>query len=142
MRNAEKHRAAQRAWYEANRAKCLDKARAWKDANREKVNARSREIRAENKPKQAAQVRARKYGLSVDAQRAMLDAQGHACAVCRGAFRGPRDTHLDHDHETREVRGFLCGACNTAIGLMKDSPSRLRAAAAYIDRRQPKLRLA
>lgn len=39
---------------------------------------------------------------------------------------------IDHCHKTGQVRGLLCTNCNTAIGLMKDSPERLEAAASYI----------
>lgn len=27
---------------------------------------------------------------------------------------------LDHDHETGEVRGFICNSCNVAEGMLKD----------------------
>lgn len=28
--------------------------------------------------------------------------------------------HVDHNHETGEIRGILCNGCNTAIGLIHE----------------------
>jgi hypothetical protein len=69
---------------------------------------------------------------------ALLESQGGRCAICRTDEPGGKhNTHfmVDHDHETGEVRGFLCGACNVALGVMKDDSVRLRAAADYLDER-------
>lgn len=62
----------------------------------------------------------------------MLDAQGGGCAICG---EGPGDRfHLvvDHDHQTSEVRGLLCTACNVGIGNLRDDPDLLRRALAYL----------
>lgn len=55
-------------------------------------------------------------------------AQGGRCAICRRRTR----LGIDHDHTTEFVRGLLCRACNLGIGLLKNDPRRLRAAAAYL----------
>ena len=47
----------------------------------------------------------------------LLEYQEHKCAICGGddAFN---TLAMDHDHETREVRGLLCHGCNrNAVGL-------------------------
>lgn len=85
----------------------------------------------------------RLFNLSSDMYRRILDAQGGGCAVCGG---GPgvagRSFHVDHDHSCCPesgrscgncIRGLLCNNCNTAVGLMRDDPARLRAAADYLD---------
>ena len=61
----------------------------------------------------------------------MLEAQGHACAVCREPFT--RTPQVDHDHETGRVRGLLCDYCNPMIGSARDDPARLRAGAAWLE---------
>jgi hypothetical protein len=41
--------------------------------------------------------------------------------------------HLDHCHQSGQVRGVLCRNCNVALGLMADNPERLRRAAEYLE---------
>jgi hypothetical protein len=57
-----------------------------------------------------------------------FSAWGDRCAIC-----GELGSHIDHDHATGHVRGFLCNRCNTALGKFRDSPVLLRNAAAYIE---------
>ena len=54
------------------------------------------------------------------------------CEVCGDA---PNRAHLDFDHcHARGVfRGWLCNACNMALGNAKDSPERLRRLADYVE---------
>ena len=59
------------------------------------------------------------------------------CDICN-TTENPGGQHnewvIDHNHSTGVVRGLLCAHCNTALGLMRDSPARLRAAANYLER--------
>jgi hypothetical protein len=41
------------------------------------------------------------------------------CAICQNLL-GDK-FHIDHNHATNRVRGILCRACNTGIGMLKDS---------------------
>ncbi len=56
------------------------------------------------------------------------------CAICDGDQPGGRfgNWHIDHDHQTGVVRGVLCAWCNTALGLLGDSPERIDRAADYL----------
>lgn len=42
--------------------------------------------------------------------------------------------HIDHNHETGEIRGVLCTNCNRGLGHLKDSPVLLRKAAEYLEK--------
>jgi Recombination endonuclease VII len=92
--------------------------------------------RAAERSKQAAYIRQQKTGLSHEAQAALFISQDGKCASCSGLLRPGWYTHLDHDHSTGAVRGFLCGGCNTAEGLLGGSPERCEALAAYLRRHQ------
>lgn len=65
---------------------------------------------------------------------AMVAKQRGKCLICEGRQRRKNSDHLDidHDHATGEVRGLLCGSCNSGLGRFGDSPALLRQAADYV----------
>lgn len=71
----------------------------------------------------------RTYGMSVADLDAMLLAQHGVCAICQVAPAA----HVDHDHQTDNVRGLLCFRCNAALGQLGDDPLVLRRAARYVE---------
>lgn len=80
------------------------------------------------------------FGITLVDYEARAAAQGGACAICGDK---PAVLHVDHDHACCPgkgkscgncLRALTCGNCNTAIGLMRDAPERLEAAAAYLRR--------
>jgi hypothetical protein len=75
-----------------------------------------------------------KYGVTIRDYRRLFVAQGGRCGSC-GGEQSPEKLILclDHCHATGKVRGLLCSNCNRAIGLMKDDPRILRAAADYLE---------
>jgi hypothetical protein len=73
------------------------------------------------------------YGITIEQYDALLIAQGGRCAVCRGSGDG-KPWHVDHCHDTGEVRGILCALCNRGIGHFRESADLLRAAANYLER--------
>lgn len=80
----------------------------------------------------------KKYGLTLEQYRAILENQGGCCAICRlppsELLRGKiKQLSVDHNHHTGRVRALLCGPCNSAIGLLKESTELMLAAATYIN---------
>lgn len=71
------------------------------------------------------------YGLTLEQIDAMLAAQDSKCATCKGELT--KRPHVDHCHDTGNIRGVLCGNCNNALGLVHDNPATLRAMADYIE---------
>jgi hypothetical protein len=79
------------------------------------------------------------YGISLDAYKAMLEAQGGACAVCKQPER-LRDSKgkvkrlaLDHNKKTGVIRSLLCNGCNRALGYANEDPEVLRTLARYLE---------
>lgn len=69
------------------------------------------------------------YGISFTEVRNIAMAQNYKCAICsykerfmheddwmKKGFLG--DLHLDHCHETGNIRGLLCKKCNMALGVL------------------------
>ena len=64
----------------------------------------------------------------------LLDRQQGCCAICGTDIPGGRGRfHVDHDHDTGEIRGLLCWQCNGGLGKFKDSPALLDRAASYLE---------
>ena len=81
-----------------------------------------------------------KYGMSLEEFDRLFEAQAGLCAICNEASEST--LHVDHDHDTGEVRGLLCGHCNKALGLFKDDPARIEQAVYYLAKHnRPILRL-
>lgn len=110
----------------------------WQRENKEKRKAcqsRHREKLGRSKIREKEVLRI--YGLTSDALDGMKASQGGVCAICKKTTNWERkkgELVIDHDHKSGKVRGLLCHPCNTAIGMMADSPARLRAAAEYVER--------
>lgn len=78
------------------------------------------------------------YRMTIVEYDALADQQGHVCAICRQpesertATGDPRRLAVDHCHETGEIRGLLCGACNKGLGYFKNNRQRLIDAVKYL----------
>ena len=101
-----------------------------------------------NIPRPPSEKTLRKYGLSEKEWRAIFDAQGGACAVCRKPPK--RFLHIDHDHvrgwkslppEKRKlhIRGLLCFFCNQHyVGRAINIP-KSRNVTAYLEAHEDRL---
>lgn len=123
----EQLREYNRAWSEANRDKKKELIRAWREENREYLRAYRTEHAEEYREKRLKKV----YGIDASEFDIMLKKQDGACAVCRKKQEKADSLHVDHDHSTGAVRGLLCGPCNRALGLLGDSPDRIRSLLQY-----------
>lgn len=56
------------------------------------------------------------YGLTGEQYWQLYELQGRVCAICRVATGKAKRLAVDHDHDTGEPRGLLCGPCNQMLG--------------------------
>jgi 5-methylcytosine-specific restriction endonuclease McrA len=72
------------------------------------------------------------YGLTVEQYQDMFLRQQGLCGICRAEFTEENNMHIDHNHQTGQVRGLLCRDCNFGIGFLRDDPKRLMDAIFYL----------
>lgn len=113
----------QRRYYLKHRERILEHGREWTKRNFEQVKIAKMRLH-----------RKVKYGLTEEQFQAILLIQNGRCAICREVMTVP---HVDHNHETKEVRGLLCLLCNAGIGKLKDDPNLLRLAVKYLEGDRP-----
>jgi Recombination endonuclease VII. len=106
------------------RADLYRRKAAWIRANPDKMYRQTRRGRLK-----------RLYRMTPEQYDAMLLNQQFRCAACKVSFSTipPRHICVDHNHTTGKVRGIICRWCNSIAGHSKDSPTRCRAVAAYLE---------
>lgn len=75
----------------------------------------------------------RKYGITLEDYNRMLLEQEGRCAICKELPTGEQPwLHVDHSHETGQVRRLLCFTCNVGLGSFQDDPDLLSKAIVYL----------
>lgn len=83
----------------------------------------------------------RYYGITPERYNELLKEQNNACAICRKeetAIDGKSGTikrlSIDHCHTSNNIRGLLCGRCNTTLGKLEDNVNLLQAMINYLNK--------
>lgn len=114
----------------AYRQKYPEKATAsWRRANNRYYKANSLRVRGYDLK--------RTYGITLEQYNAMLEQQGHVCAICKQKETGKindvvKSLAVDHCHSTGKIRGLLCSNCNQGIGKLKDNVGIMTNAISYL----------
>jgi hypothetical protein len=81
---------------------------------------------------------AKRYGITIEEFDRLYEACEGKCQICRKPlnreWRSKYMACVDHDHETRRVRGILCRRCNQALGAFGDLIEGLQIAIDYLRR--------
>lgn len=94
------------------------------EEGKEKRRYETKRYRERNK----IQKLSKKYNVSSESIKKLLDITD--CEIC-----GSPANHIDHNHETGEVRGRLCTNCNLGIGLLRDDIVILTNAISYLNKK-------
>lgn len=66
------------------------------------------------------------YGIAVHGYNRLFEEQQGCCAICnRHQITFKRRLSVDHNHTTGKVRGLLCVACNTDLGVYENRKMEL-----------------
>ena len=74
----------------------------------------------------------KKYGLEKEDYESIFNKQNSSCAICKSLLND-KNTHVDHCHSTKKVRGLLCSKCNQGIGLFNEDVENLKNAVDYLN---------
>jgi hypothetical protein len=125
-------------FYKSTNNRCKSCTKKYHQEYRSRTNVKKRESQRNKDRIDSGQKRAyhlkSAYGITPEKYDEMLAAQGGVCGICKGEDTKHKSNYfaIDHNHSTGEVRGLLCGSCNTALGLFGDSVDSLMSAAAYL----------
>jgi len=132
--NKEIVKESNRKWAENNRDKVNAKQKRYTQKHSEVIKKKQYEWYRNNKEKVKEFSLLRKYNLSLEQYRKMLDTQEHKCLLCKISAKDTASKYLvvDHCHNTGKIRGLLCNPCNTAIGLLKENIETIKNVIQYL----------
>ena len=118
--------------------------RSPEEMERQRRTSRERYDRVKQDPRRSEKYmlnhRLKRFELDYAGYHRLLRKQNGVCAICKQPETWksrtpgkPMELSIDHCHKTNRVRALLCHACNTAIAHLGEDPSRLRAAATYLE---------
>ena len=133
------HREERSEYNKKYHARNKDKAKQWRLNNADRVREQKRRSYAKHRdqileekriyyaehghPKgrkdQKEYLLKKKYGITMSQYDEMLERQSGKCAICERP--PPSNTRLavDHNHQSGEIRGLLCGRCNRFVGQLE-----------------------
>jgi hypothetical protein len=71
------------------------------------------------------------HNITEDQYAKLFNEGSEQCWICKQFTE--YSLNVDHNHQTGQIRGLLCGKCNRALGLFQDNKNIIRAAAKYLE---------
>ncbi len=80
-----------------------------------------------------------RYGITIQQYEELYTHQNGRCKLCHkiettinNKTKKVARLSIDHNHQTKAIRGLLCNNCNRALGLFKDNTQTLENAIKYL----------
>lgn len=116
--------------------KCFWKSRRLSSGRRSECSNCSKKMIADWRSRNTSKVidvSKKAYQRKRQAQIASCAGSCEICGLKLDASRGKTNApNWDHNHATGKFRGWLCGNCNKALGLLGDNPDLLERAKEYL----------
>ena len=132
----EEHKEYEKQWRIKNKEKIAERKKQDYINNKEQHQEYSKKYYNTNK--ESFKKRSRKYtiirhGITEEQYKLRFDEQEGKCVIC-GKHQNELKSalHIDHNHETKKIRGLLCMKCNRGIGYFDDSIEKLTNAIKYL----------
>lgn len=121
------HQVANKGRYVKEEA--VARSQQWRKDNPERFKENQRKRRESKREEISFKHFCYRFNLNEEEATRWLNLKGNPCLICSSP-----SSELDHNHETLEIRGWLCGNCNRGLGLFKDNPDTLRMAAEFLEK--------
>lgn len=73
------------------------------------------------------------HGITGEQYYKMFEQQKGCCAICgKHQIKFKKRLVVDHNHNTKQIRGLLCHNCNVSLGLVGESIETLRNMVEYL----------
>lgn len=134
----EQQNQANRKFREAHPDRIKEAQASWYARNSEHSCRKSNEWKTNNPEREFDTHLMRKYGITREQYEGLLELQQGLCKICGSppvgkVKNGPaKRLHVDHDHQTGQVRGLLCHKCNVMLGNARDDIKILETAILYL----------
>jgi hypothetical protein len=105
-------------------------------ARKESILEYKKEFYQRSKEKRRIYNIGKKFGITEWEYQDLMNDQRGLCKICGRSLVNPdsiRSPAVDHNHKTGQIRALLCADCNTALGLVHESPTTLRSMITYIE---------
>jgi hypothetical protein len=105
----------------------------WEKNNKDKAAAKTKRYRHKYPEKTRAVALKRYFDMTLEELNQIEKEQNTSCMICKIHQDDLGESLcVDHDHETKDVRGILCRRCNLALGQFRDNVELLENAVKYL----------
>lgn len=121
-------KASDKAYYLKNKEKILARLKDQYASDPDSFKKKLDKYRASDKYKNTSKAYwlRKQYSLTPGEKESLFAAQGNKCACCGESNPNSlKPWHIDHDHDTGEIRGILCFRCNQLLGMLGDTLEKL-----------------